>query len=105
MSFTSVFLIVSLVCDLSFFLDLAYDMDKWGGQDAKITQISIFCKFPLDFFRGVCYTVYMTSCAGVLELVDEEDSKSSASNGVRVRAPPPAPTKNRLLSDKRRFFE
>ena len=29
--------------------------------------------------------------AGVLELVDEVDSKSIASNGVRVRFPPPAP--------------
>ena len=30
--------------------------------------------------------------AGVLELVDEVDSKSIASDGVRVRVPPPAPT-------------
>ena len=29
--------------------------------------------------------------AGVLELVDEVDSKSIASDGVRVRVPPPAP--------------
>ncbi len=29
--------------------------------------------------------------AGVLELVDEVDSKSTASNGVPVRARPPAP--------------
>ena len=31
------------------------------------------------------------SYAGVLELVDEVDSKSIASDGVRVRVPPPAP--------------
>ena len=30
--------------------------------------------------------------AGVLELVDEVDSKSIASDGVRVRVPPPAPS-------------
>ncbi len=29
--------------------------------------------------------------AGVLELADEVDSKSIASNGVRVQVPPPAP--------------
>ena len=29
--------------------------------------------------------------AGVLELVDEVDSKSIASDGVRVQVPPPAP--------------
>ena len=32
--------------------------------------------------------------AGVLELVDEVDSKSIASDGVRVRVPPPAPNQN-----------
>ena len=29
--------------------------------------------------------------AGVMELVDVPDSKSGASDGVRVRVPPPAP--------------
>ena len=33
--------------------------------------------------------------AGVLELVDEADSKSVASDGVWVRVPPPAPAFNR----------
>lgn len=37
--------------------------------------------------------------AGVLELVDEVDSKSIASDGVRVRVPPPAP------SEAGSFFE
>ena len=32
--------------------------------------------------------------AGVLELVDEVDSKSITSDGVRVRVPPPAPCKD-----------
>ena len=34
--------------------------------------------------------------AGVLELADEVDSKSIASDGVRVQVPPPAPDPNRL---------
>ncbi len=32
--------------------------------------------------------------AGVLELADEVDSKSIASDGVRVQVPPPAPDPN-----------
>lgn len=32
--------------------------------------------------------------AGVAELVDAPDSKSGASNGVRVQVPPPAPDNN-----------
>ena len=35
--------------------------------------------------------------AGVLELVDEVDSKSIASDGVRVRVPPPAPSPQSLV--------
>ena len=35
--------------------------------------------------------------AGVLELVDEVDSKSIASDGVRVRVPPPAPERTNGL--------
>ena len=35
--------------------------------------------------------------AGVLELVDEVDSKSITSDGVRVRVPPPAPEKGLML--------
>ena len=34
--------------------------------------------------------------AGVLELVDEVDSKSIASDGVRVRVPPPAPRRSKV---------
>ena len=41
--------------------------------------------------------------AGVLELVDEVDSKSIASDGVRVRFPPPVP-KNRARSKRTLFF-
>ena len=36
--------------------------------------------------------------AGVLELVDEVDSKSTASDGVPVRARPPAPRKETTLT-------
>ena len=44
-------------------------------------------RFPgCDFWRGIG-----NANAGVLELVDEVDSKSIASDGVRVRVPPPAP--------------
>ena len=40
--------------------------------------------------------------AGVLELVDEEDSKSTASDGVPVRVRPPAPLRDDLcMSDDR----
>ena len=38
----------------------------------------------------------VTPCAGVLELVDEVDSKSIASDGVRVRVPPPVPRRSKL---------
>ncbi len=34
--------------------------------------------------------------AGVLELADETDSKSVASNGVWVQVPPPAPEKTTI---------
>ena len=41
-----------------------------------------------------------------MELADVLDSKSSPGDRVRVRPPPPAPWKKRLLSaDKRRFLE
>ena len=41
----------------------------------------------------------------MLELVDEVDSKSIASNGVRVRFPPPAPASSRTAyRSRRRFF-
>ncbi len=41
--------------------------------------------------------------AGVLELVDEVDSKSIASDGVRVRVPPPAPKIDKLRQEVCRF--
>ena len=39
-----------------------------------------------------------TRYAGVLELADETDSKSVASNGVWVQVPPPAPNEKRASS-------
>lgn len=39
----------------------------------------------------ICFTY-----AGVLELVDEADSKSVVRNGVWVRVPPPAPNRNTI---------
>ena len=41
--------------------------------------------------------------AGVLELVDEVDSKSIASDGVRVRPPPPVPEENADFVQKSAF--
>ena len=53
-----------------------------------------FLSFPLIFyFRDVIIIadIRISSIyAGVLELADEVDSKSVASDGVRVRPPPPA---------------
>ncbi len=45
----------------------------------------------LAFFPFMLYN--NLSNAGVLELADEVDSKSIASDGVRVQVPPPAPNK------------
>ena len=42
--------------------------------------------------------------AGVAELVDALDSKSSNSNVVRVRFPPPVQNKRKRLSEKTAFF-
>ena len=53
-------------------------------------------RFSIAFFRSILYNNQCSPrkgghCAGVLELVDEVDSKSIASDGVRVRFPPPVP--------------
>ena len=42
--------------------------------------------------------------AGVLELADEVDSKSIASDGVRVQIPPPAPKKSQCAKRIWDFF-
>ena len=48
----------------------------------------------LDILIWMCYNtnvrIFRTVSAGVLELADEVDSKSIASDGVRVQVPPPA---------------
>ena len=46
---------------------------------------------PSDFSEATLGVGFENTKAGVLELVDEVDSKSIASDGVRVRVPPPAP--------------
>ena len=48
----------------------------------------------------------MRSFAGVLELVDETDSKSVVSDGVWVRVPPPAPKREakKDIEDKTSVF-
>ena len=45
----------------------------------------------LDSFQKMVYDTQVIRKADVLELVDETDSKSVASNGVWVRVPPSAP--------------
>lgn len=47
-----------------------------------------FLKYLL-YFRLI-WDIMITLYAGVLELVDEVDSKSSVGDNVRVRVPPPA---------------
>ena len=47
----------------------------------------------------------MRSFAGVLELVDETDSKSVVSDGVWVRVPPPAPRRSGLYIVRSDFFQ
>lgn len=65
-------------------------------------------RFSIAFFRRILYNNQCSPrkgghCAGVLELVDEVDSKSIASDGVRVRFPPPVP-KNRVRFERTLFF-
>ena len=60
-------------------------------------------RFSIAFFRSILYNNQCSPrkgghCAGVLELVDEVDSKSIASDGVRVRFPPPVPSPWMLAS-------
>ena len=48
---------------------------------------------PIDLFGKRCYNL---ACAGMMELADVLDSKSSGSDTVRVRPPLPAPKKHLL---------
>ncbi len=49
---------------------------------------------PCNLRRNVVH--YILSSAGVMELVDVVDSKSTASDGVPVRVRPPAPCRRKL---------
>ena len=51
----------------------------------------------LLLFHKKCIILYIT-CAGVMELVDVVDSKSTGGDTVPVRARPPAPNKKRKAS-------
>ena len=64
----------------------------------------VFRFFPkrLAFFILFCYT--NIAFAGVMELADVLDSKSSPGNRVRVRPPPPAPYKRSGASCRSRSF-
>ena len=74
-----------------------------------------FARFPPNIFSqtakkglAICNkTCYNTNIpAGVMELADVVDSKSTAGDSVPVRVRPPAPTKKSLLStDKGDFFQ
>ena len=48
----------------------------------------------VDRGRFLSYEIFTMTIAGVVELVDAEDSKSSARKGVRVQVSPPAPSQN-----------
>ena len=54
-------------------------------------------KKALDFFVRLVYNTQC--CAGVMELVDVVDSKSTAGDSVPVRVRSPAPPKRDILSD------
>ena len=53
----------------------------------------IFLQFPLDFTHRMWYYSIVV-IAGMMELADVLDSKSSGSDTVRVRPPLPAPNEN-----------
>ena len=52
---------------------------------------------------GIILLAYLSPFAGVMELADVLDSKSSPGNRVRVRPPPPAPLNSRMYI-VREFF-
>lgn len=66
-------------------------------QNHKICCVNLLCNnilyfalFAIDFFCRFGYNS-LRQFAGVMELADVLDSKSSPGNRVRVRPPPPAP--------------
>lgn len=66
-------------------------------QNHKICRVNLLCNnilyfalFAIDFFCRFGYNS-LRQFAGVMELADVLDSKSSPGDRVRVRPPPPAP--------------
>ena len=51
-------------------------------------------KKTLDFIISLLYNALVTEFAGVMELADVVDSKSTGSDTVPVRVRPPAPVGN-----------
>ena len=61
------------------------------------TEYLWFLRFALqNALRFLEWWFSRKTLAGVLELADEEDSKSFAGDSVWVRVPPPAPSRNPL---------
>ena len=76
---------------------------RWPLQYKDFLQLNMYVGFhvppqcPSDFSEATLGVGFENTKAGVLELVDEVDSKSIASDGVRVRVPPPAPSPQSLV--------
>ena len=78
-------------------------------QNHKICRVNLLCNnilyfalFAIDFFCRFGYNS-LRQFAGVMELADVLDSKSSGSNTVRVRPPPPAP-RNTVVHNTMGYF-
>ena len=74
-------------------------------QNHKICRVNLLCNnilyfalFAIDFFCRFGYNS-LRQFAGVMELADVLDSKSSGSDTVRVRPPPPAPKNQHLRQE------
>ncbi len=70
--------------------------------NVNFKKIFNLMKKRLDFLETLLYNVPVTF-AGMMELADVLDSKSSGSDTVRVRPPLPAPEKTLVLLNKSFF--